>query len=130
MLAQPVAPEVKSMLNRIALSLAAAALLAASPSLAQTAPATARPETVPPVAALPEAVPPAPSVQKAQKVEKHKGHGTPQTHHCVKDGKLLAGVPHKKCTAAGGAWQKAEAKPEAPRAEPKVETPPAPAPVK
>ena len=98
------------MSNRIAAALACAALLFAAPAFAQTSP----------------------PAEKQEKAEKPKGHAPAQTHHCYKDGKLMADLTHKKCTAAGGQWKKDvpakdEAAKPAPSAEPKAEPAPAPA---
>ena len=71
------------MMKRIALSLAAVFLLAAAPAFAQG-----------------EA--PAPKEQKAVKSKS----GTPQTHHCYKEGKLLAEKTRKQCASEGGKWDK------------------------
>jgi hypothetical protein len=99
--------------KRIALLLACATLLAAGPALAQTA---------------------TPAPEKTEKAAKPKGQGTPQTHHCYKDGKLFADMTHKHCTVEGGIWKKdVDAKAEAakpaskaePKAEPKAEAAPA-----
>jgi hypothetical protein len=35
-----------------------------------------------------------------------KGGGTPQNHHCVKDGAELPGKTKKDCKQAGGKWVK------------------------
>ena len=32
--------------------------------------------------------------------------GTPQNHHCEKDGATIAGKTHKQCTKEGGKWVK------------------------
>ncbi len=32
--------------------------------------------------------------------------GTPQNHHCWKDGASQPTLTHKQCTAAGGEWKK------------------------
>ena len=32
--------------------------------------------------------------------------GTPQNHHCEKDGATVAGKTHKQCTKDGGKWVK------------------------
>jgi hypothetical protein len=32
--------------------------------------------------------------------------GTPQNHHCMKDGAELTGKTHKQCTKEGGKWEK------------------------
>jgi hypothetical protein len=100
------------MLKRIALLLACATLLAAGPALAQTAT-------------------PAPAPEKPEKAAKPKAQGTPQTHHCYKDGKLFADMTHKHCTVEGGIWKKdVEVKAEAAKAEPKAEPKAAAAPAK
>jgi hypothetical protein len=44
------------------------------------------------------------------------GKGTPQNHHCMKDGAEMAGKTKKQCKTDGGTWEKMEA--------PKTETPP------
>jgi hypothetical protein len=74
------------MTKRIVTLLSALSFLAAAPALAQTAPA--------------------PTTAPAPKAEKPKGKPTPQTHHCYKDGTLVADKTHKQCTAAGGEWKK------------------------
>jgi len=98
------------MTKRIAMSVACLTILAASPAMAQTA---------------------APAKEEQAKP---KGQGTPQTHHCYKDGKLMADLTHKKCTAQGGEWKKDVGTKEAPKASPpsapKGEPAPAPAPAK
>jgi len=123
------------MIHRLALTIAAAALVGAGPAFAQ-APAAAPPPAPPPAqVAPPPAAPPAPAPAKEskeekrakqEKAEKHakhekaKGHGTPQTHHCVKDGKVAPDLTNKKCVAAGGVWQRDA---EAPVAPPPVAAP-------
>ena len=32
--------------------------------------------------------------------------GTPQNHHCVKDGTVLPGKTRKECKKEGGSWEK------------------------
>ncbi len=81
------------MMTRIAMTVAVVSLFAAAPAFAQG-------ET------------PAPKEQKAVKAAK----GSPQTHHCYKDGKLLADVTKKKCAGEGGKWDKDSA--HAAKAEP------------
>ncbi len=87
------------MIKRIVMSLAAVSFLAAAPAFAQT-----------------EA--PAPKEQATTKPK-----APPQTHHCHKDGKLMADKTHKQCLSAGGKWLKdaGAAKPESMKAEPKAE---------
>jgi hypothetical protein len=50
------------------------------------------------------------------------GKGTPQNHHCMKDGSELAGKTRKQCKKEGGTWEKnapaAAAKPAADTAAP------------
>jgi hypothetical protein len=54
--------------------------------------------------------------------------GTPQNHHCMKDGAEMAGKTHKQCTKEGGTWEKlAGDAPKAPAPAPKADAP-APAP--
>jgi hypothetical protein len=55
--------------------------------------------------------------------------GTPQNHHCMKDGSELTGKTRRQCKKEGGTWDKDAAKP-APAAPPaapaKPEAKPAP----
>jgi hypothetical protein len=95
------------MMKRIAMSLAAAALLAAAPALAAENAPKAQPRSM----------------------TKGKGTGTPQTHHCYKEGRLYTEKTHKQCTAEGGKWVKdgggKEEAPAPPRGEPRADPAPA-----
>ena len=55
--------------------------------------------------------------------------GTPQNHHCMKDGAELTGKTHKQCTKEGGKWEKPAGEPAAKPAAP-VKADPKPAPEK
>lgn len=37
---------------------------------------------------------------------KGDGKGTPQNHHCMKDGAEVVGKTKKECTKDGGKWEK------------------------
>ena len=55
---------------------------------------------------------------------KGKGGGTPQNHHCMKDGAEVAGKTKKDCIKDGGKWEKDAAAPAPPR--PLARRPPRP----
>jgi hypothetical protein len=51
--------------------------------------------------------------------------GTPQNHHCMKDGAELTGKTHKECTKEGGKWAKMTAAKPADATKPADTTKPA-----
>lgn len=53
--------------------------------------------------------------------------GTPQNHHCMKDGAEQAGKTHKQCTKDGGKWEKMAGAPADKAAPPPAKAEPAPA---
>lgn len=58
--------------------------------------------------------------------------GTPQNHHCVKDGADVPGKTHKECTKDGGKWEKdaPKAAADAPKTDAPAKAAPTPAPAK